>query len=158
MSDDPRKMLSDPLRDALKPFADLADWIDAHRRNYADPAMEVQIEGWPYTLSVEWLYNARQALSLPTDDGQDSGEQVAVPSGMVLVSADRLRAFVEASEAYYDTATGCFSDTAYDADSVLAEADAVMFVDALPDARSMLAASPRAPLVSETETVREAGE
>jgi len=53
------------LQEALKPFADLADYIDAERPTYARRGMEVQIEGWPYTLSVEWLYDAREAMTSP---------------------------------------------------------------------------------------------
>ncbi|MFK4871618.1 hypothetical protein [Novosphingobium sp. ZW T3_23] len=53
------------LREALKPFADLADYIDAERPAYAKRGMEVQIEGWPYTLSVAWLYEAREAMTSP---------------------------------------------------------------------------------------------
>lgn len=48
------------LRAALEPFAALADYIREHRPAHDHDNMEVQIEGWPYTLSVGWLRRARE--------------------------------------------------------------------------------------------------
>lgn len=56
---------SDPWRcaETLKPFADLFDWIAENRPEFATDAHEVQIEGWPYTLSVGSLKNAKVAIT-----------------------------------------------------------------------------------------------
>jgi hypothetical protein len=61
------------LVEALKPFADLAEWIAENRPDYDNDLMEVQIEGWPYTLSVGWLREAR-ALSHQPRIGEEAGE------------------------------------------------------------------------------------
>lgn len=37
---------------AAKPFADLMDWIRENQPRYANPAEEVQIENWPYTIGI----------------------------------------------------------------------------------------------------------
>lgn len=47
----------------LRPFADLADWIAENKPDWDTDAHEVQVENWPYTLSVGWLRDARVALS-----------------------------------------------------------------------------------------------
>lgn len=67
--------MSNEQTEALKPFADLADWIDANRPQYANPAMEVQVENWPYTLSVGWLYAARKALAATSPSTDTLGWQ-----------------------------------------------------------------------------------
>lgn len=50
------------VREALKPFADLAKWIAENHPDRDRDADEVQIEGWPYTLSVGLLRKARQIV------------------------------------------------------------------------------------------------
>jgi hypothetical protein len=50
------------LVEALKPFAELAEYIAVERPSYDRDAMEVQIEKWPYSLSVEWLRTARRLV------------------------------------------------------------------------------------------------
>lgn len=62
-TDDIRSMIAqDELlkqaQDALGPFADLARWIAEHKPSHHNPAAEVQIEGWPYTLSMASLIEA----------------------------------------------------------------------------------------------------
>lgn len=46
--------------DTLTPFADLADWITENRPDYDNDGSELQVEGWPYTISVGWLRRARK--------------------------------------------------------------------------------------------------
>ncbi|WP_394662906.1 hypothetical protein [uncultured Sphingomonas sp.] len=75
----------DAVREALRPFSDLADWIDANRPRHANPSMEVQVENWPYTLSVEWLYNARKALA--SLDGRAGDARPALEVGRKFLAA-----------------------------------------------------------------------
>lgn len=75
----------DAVREALRPFSDLADWIDVNRPRHANPSMEVQVENWPYTLSVEWLYNARKALA--SLDGRAGDAQPALEVGRKFLAA-----------------------------------------------------------------------
>lgn len=59
-TDDIRLILAqaEEVADALKPFAALAEWITVNKPDRYNPADEVQIEGWLYTLSVGDLQRA----------------------------------------------------------------------------------------------------
>lgn len=56
-------------REALEPFAKLAGWIERNRAHRYISGDEVQIENWPYTLSVGELIAARQALAALPKEG-----------------------------------------------------------------------------------------
>ena len=59
------RMQRDSAHTALKPFAKLAIWIKRNRTHRYTTGDEVQIENWPYTLSVGELMVARAALGEP---------------------------------------------------------------------------------------------
>jgi hypothetical protein len=61
----PTAQTNEVLREALRPFAELADYIAQEQSAFDGDAHEVQIENWPYTLSVGWLRRAR-ALTTTT--------------------------------------------------------------------------------------------
>lgn len=48
---------------AMVPFAELSKWITENHPHRDHDYSEVQIEGWPYTLSVGWLRRARAFLA-----------------------------------------------------------------------------------------------
>lgn len=50
------------LRRALKPFADLADYISENAPGFDSDVHEFQVGGLPYSLSVGWIREARAAL------------------------------------------------------------------------------------------------
>lgn len=62
-AEDPHGDELERYREALQPFADLADWITENRPDFDDDHYEVQVENWPYTLSVGWLREARAAIA-----------------------------------------------------------------------------------------------
>jgi len=67
------------LRTALEPFSELSVWISENRSDWDTDQHEVQIENWPYTLSVGWLREARAARAAlrtaapDTDEGSRHG-------------------------------------------------------------------------------------
>ena len=45
-------LAKDAIEKAAKPFIDLLEWIAENRPEYLNPAHEVQLENWPYTLGI----------------------------------------------------------------------------------------------------------
>ena len=84
---------------ALEPFADLADWIAENKPDWGTDAHEVQIENWPYTLSVGWLREAHRPseTATPNTDALKAENQRLQEALAIRPATEPSEAMVEAA-------------------------------------------------------------